>query len=265
MVYVFDKTTGVAQGSFDGGNHGLDVSYDAAGNIYTADSYDELTRIFSPPGANNFTSQSWFSLDLTGPAQTLTINVTPPGTGTTTGAGLYFAGQSATVTALEAEGYKFQKWTDESGATTLSTSESYTFEMPSSDLTINAVFVTSTQRRLSLVSVPAEGAATLTGGGMYEPGTSVPVATTPNTLWTFLKWTSDEAGNNVVSTNASFNYTIPGNTTTLYAQYRADEIRRSPQRCPGGGRNSTRPTAAVRSRTSLRSRLGPTRPPATSY
>ena len=121
------------------------------------------------------------------------------------------------MTAAETAGYKFEKWTDQGGAT-LSTSESYTFTMPFADTTINAVFVTSTQRRLNVVAVPSDAVQTLTGGGMYQPGTGVPVSVTPKALWSFSKWTTDQAGNNVVSTNASFTYTMPTAPTTLYAQ-----------------------------------------------
>ncbi len=73
---------------------------------------------------------------------------------------------------------------------------------------------------LNLWSNPS-GAGILGGAGGYLPGTPVAVSATPTTGYTFSKWTSDQAGNNLVSSNASFTYTTPtpGADVTLYAQF----------------------------------------------
>ncbi len=228
-VYLFDMTSGAYLDQFAVGTETSktprDIAYDAAGNLVTVDNYTERMRVWSPgDGANSFTSQSWFTFDIVGTSQTVTIVVDPTGAGTTTGAGTYTSGQSVTVTATYNEGYRFVKWTDESG-TQLSTSTSYTFVMPQSDLNLHAVFTATSQRELHLVSVPPEGAATLTGEGWYNPGTGVSVSATPAEHYHFVKWTSDAAGNNLVNSNASFTYTMPGSTTTLYAQFALDSTR----------------------------------------
>ena len=219
IVQFFSMADGHFVGQFDAGSRMRAIAFDAAANLVTVDNTLEWLRVWSPAGgANSFTTESWFTLDVAGAAYPVTINVSPAGSGTVTGAGDYFAEQPVTVTALENVGCKFQKWTDVSG-NQLSTSESYTLAMPSGALTINAVFVASTQRRLSLAAVPSEAAQSLTGGGMYEPGSHPSVSATAANLWEFSKWTSDPAGNNVVSTSASFSYTMPGAPTTLYAQF----------------------------------------------
>jgi len=64
MVYVFNKETGALISSFDSGTRGEDLAFDAAGNIYVADAYDEYTRIWSPGGANSFTTTSYFTFDV---------------------------------------------------------------------------------------------------------------------------------------------------------------------------------------------------------
>ena len=71
---------------------------------------------------------------------------------------------------------------------------------------------------LSLVSNPG-GAGTLTGAGAYQAETVVAVSATANVGYTFSKWTSDQAGNNLVSSSASFNYTMPAADKVLYAQF----------------------------------------------
>ena len=224
VVFIYSMADGSYIGEFDAGSRLRAIAFDAAGNLVTVDNIDEWLCVWSPgDGANSFTTESYFTFDVAGTPQTVTVNATPPAGGTATGGGTFFPEQSVTVTASENVGYKLQKWTDGSG-TQMSTSEVYTFPMPYNDLTLNAVFVTSTQRRLTLASVPSEAAQTLTGGGMYEPGTGVPIATTPKPLWTFSKWTTDLAGTTAATTvpaqpNASCTYTTPAGATTLYAQY----------------------------------------------
>ncbi len=216
-VYTYNKDTGTYLGYFDSGSYADDVSYDAAGNVYVGDEVTELTTIWSPAGANDFTTDAYFNLYVPGTPHTLTLNASPEGWGTTAGGGTHYAEETITAEALEVVGYKLEKWTDVGGAT-VSTDNPYIFEMPDNDLTLTAVFVPTTERRLTLVSVPDGAAATLTGGGMHEPGSSVAVSTTPNSPWAFVAWTSDPEGYNVVSTNPSFNYTMPSGPVTLYAQ-----------------------------------------------
>ncbi len=88
---------------------------------------------------------------------------------------------------------------------------------------------------LSLVSVPA-GAGTLTGAGAYPQGTVVPVSATAKPGYTFTKWTSDQAGTQLVSSSASFNYTMPAADKTLYAQFTANNYTLTTiARPPAGG------------------------------
>ena len=237
-IKIFDYNTKTVLATFCSAStsaYNYQVEFDAVGNLCVVDNYAQRLFIFSPPDrANSHATASYFTFDGFGTERNLTINVTPAGSGTVTGAGVVYTGQHKTVTALEVPGYKFQQWTDAQG-NQLSTSESYTFNMPDSDLTINAVFQPSTQRRLSLAGNPTEAIAALTGAGMYEPGSSVPVAATAKALWTFSKWTTDPEGNNVVSTDASFNYTMPSSPTTLYAQYEVQKFNINVLAAPSAG------------------------------
>ncbi|HPX07699.1 MAG TPA: choice-of-anchor J domain-containing protein [Tenuifilaceae bacterium] len=73
---------------------------------------------------------------------------------------------------------------------------------------------------LTLVANPTEG-GTVTGGGEYFDGVSVPVSAVPNTDFLFVNWT-DEDGD-VVSGNANFNYIMPAEDVTLTANFLAIE------------------------------------------
>jgi len=69
---------------------------------------------------------------------------------------------------------------------------------------------------LTLVADPAAG-GTVIGDGEYEEGDEVTVTATANTGYEFVNWT--DASQAVVSTNASFVYTMPAADVTLTANF----------------------------------------------
>ena len=75
---------------------------------------------------------------------------------------------------------------------------------------------------LELLSNPDDIGATLTGAGNYEAGTEVTVKATANEAegWSFLNWT--DANDDVVSELASFDYTMPEEDVTLFANFKED-------------------------------------------
>lgn len=80
-------------------------------------------------------------------------------------------------------------------------------------------FTTGISYSVSLSSNPLVGGST-SGGGIYPSGTVITVLATPNAGYLFTNWT--ESGN-IVSTNASYQFTVNGNRTLvanfLPAQY----------------------------------------------
>jgi len=130
----------------------------------------------------------------------------PTAGGTTTGGGTYNSGQSVTVTAAANSGYSFVNWTE--GGTQVSTSASYTFTI-SANKTLVANF--AQQFSVTTSSSPTAGGTT-TGGGSYNPGLSVTVTATANSGYSFVNWTE---GSTVVSTNASYTFTISNNRTLV--------------------------------------------------
>ncbi len=71
---------------------------------------------------------------------------------------------------------------------------------------------------LSLKPNPA-GTGSCTGNGYYTPGATAHIVATPAAYYEFSKWTTDIEGNNVISTSAEYDYTMPASDATLYAQF----------------------------------------------
>jgi hypothetical protein len=148
-----------------------------------------------------------FSLHTTaGPSYSITTSAAPAGTGTTSGDGSYPAGSTTTVVATPNAGYGFVNWT-ENGAQ-VSTNASYTFTVNANR---NLVAHFTTAYTITTSAQPALGGTT-TGGGLYNAGTSVTVAATPNGTWQFVNWTE---GGTQVSTTASYTFVASANRTLV--------------------------------------------------
>ena len=146
-----------------------------------------------------------------------TINIisNPTAGGTTTGSGTYSSGSSRTVTATPNTGYTFTNWTESGNV--VSTSASYTFNV-TANRTLFANF-TANNYTITTSSNPTAGGST-SGGGTYQSGTSKTITATPNSGYMFTNWT--ESGN-VVSTNASYTFTVTSNRT-LVANFNNGQI-----------------------------------------
>ncbi len=68
-------------------------------------------------------------------------------------------------------------------------------------------FTTVVPNTITLSSNPAAGGTT-SGGGTFNPGTSITVTATPNIGFTFVNW---KEGANIVSTNANYQFTVNAN------------------------------------------------------
>ena len=134
---------------------------------------------------------------------TITVSANPTNGGTATGGGSYNQGASCTVRATAANGYTFTNWTE--GGNVVSTNASYTF-------TVNAnrnLVANFTQQSYTInVSANPTNGGSVTGGGSYNAGASCTVTATAANGYTFSNWTE---GGNVVSTNASYTFTVNGN------------------------------------------------------
>ncbi len=143
--------------------------------------------------------------------QNYTINVSANPTigGTVTGGGTYAAGASCTVTATANNGYTFINWTE--GSNVVSTNASYSFTV-TGNRTLVANFQAQPQNYTINVSANPTNGGSVTGGGTYQQGASCTVVANANTGFTFTNWTEN---GNVVSTSASYQFTVTGNRTLV--------------------------------------------------
>lgn len=147
-----------------------------------------------------------------------------PGAGTTSGTGNYPEGSDATL-QFTPQGYTiFLGWkigTDP----TLIAQNPYTIAVDS-DLDIKAVIriPTDLHNAQALFTTNSNTtSAALSGGGQYEPGSMVTFNAPTVGNNNFAGWYSDQAGQNRVSSNASYEFEMPNNDYTLYAKYEADD------------------------------------------
>ena len=149
-----------------------------------------------------------------GTTYNISVSANPTNGGTVTGGGTYNQGQSCTVTATANSGFTFTNWTE--NGSVVSTNASYTFTV-TSNRTLVANFQTQTQSYTITVSANPSNGGSVTGGGSYSQGQSCTVTATAKSGYTFTNWTEN---GNVVSTNASYTFTVTNNRN-LVANFQA--------------------------------------------
>jgi hypothetical protein len=143
----------------------------------------------------------------------VTVTANPVIGGTTTGAGTFAQGATATVTGVPNTGYTFTNWTE--NAVVVSTSSSYQFTIAGNKaLVANFTAIPIGKFALNLTSLPVAGGTT-SGSGSFNIGSFVTATAAPNTGYSFVNWTE---GANIVSTSTSYSFTLTGNRT-LVANY----------------------------------------------
>lgn len=135
------------------------------------------------------------------------VTVSKSGEGTVSGAGTYHWGNSYTIKATPATGYKFVKWSDGN------TNASRTFTVNSSLITAyetsksyQAIFEKNTYT-ISTAITPS-GSGTVSGGGSYSYGSSAKLTATPATGYKFVKWNDGNTSNpRTVTVSGAATYT----------------------------------------------------------
>ena len=140
---------------------------------------------------------------------TITATANPTNGGTVTGGGTYAQGSTCTLHATANSGYSFVKWTK--NGTQVSTNPNYSFTV-----TGNASYVAHFQQSTSNYTITAtaspSNAGTITGAGSYASGSTCTLCATPNSGYTFVNWLQNGT---VVSTNATYSFTVTGNRTLI--------------------------------------------------
>jgi len=156
----------------------------------------------------------------------LTLTATPDGVATVTGSGKYKEGAKVSVkTSATKTEYKFRRW--ERNGQSVSTSANFTYTMPAEAVTLTAVYeydfnpsnpsepTGEYSYHLYLQTNMADGCTfNRTSGSMAVGGKTVTVKATPATGFKFLGWYEEET---LLSSNASFSYTMPEHDATLMA------------------------------------------------
>lgn len=132
----------------------------------------------------------------------ISVTADPAAGGSVSGGGAYLYGENCTVIAMPNNGYTFTNWTK--NGTVVSTSSDYTFTV-TQDADLVAHF--SLDHYNITVSVDPEAAGTATGGGSFTYGQTCTLTATANTGYSFVNWTKNGS---VVSTNASYSFTVTG-------------------------------------------------------
>ena len=137
------------------------------------------------------------------------VNVNPVNTGSVNISDTNIQeGQALNLVATAAEGYHFESWST-SATDTLPTLTLVVNE----DMTIIANFAVnpSTTYQVSVVINPTNS-GTVTGNGSYVEGSEATVRATANTGYRFVCW---KEGDNVVSTDADYTFTVNGDRTLV--------------------------------------------------
>ena len=193
-------------------NQGASCTVTASANTgYTFTNWTENGNVVST-NANytfNVTSNRNLVANFTAQPQQFTINVSanPTNGGSVGGGGTFNQGTSCTVTASANTGYTFTNWTENGNV--VSTSARYTFTV-NANRTLVANFTVRTYN-VSVSANPTNG-GTVAGGGTFNHGQSCTVTATANIGYTFTNWTEN---GNVVSTNASYSFSVTGNRTLV--------------------------------------------------
>lgn len=138
---------------------------------------------------------------------TIAASCNPSGGGSITGTGSYSNGQTANLQATVNAGYTFVNWTE--GSTIVSTNASYSFTV-SSNRTLVANF-SQINYSIAATSNPV-GGGSISGAGSYTYNQTAPLQATANSGYTFVNWTE---GSTIVSTSASYSFTVTGNRTLV--------------------------------------------------
>ena len=210
QTYTITATANPSNGGTVSGagtfNHGASCTLAATASTgYTFANWTENGSVVSTNASYTFTVTGARTLvaNFTLNTYTITATANPTAGGTVTGANTYNHGASCTLAATASTGYTFVNWTE--NGSVVSTSPSYTFTV-TGDRTLVANFTLNTYTIATTANPSAGG--TVSGADTYNYGESCTVTATANTGYTFSNWTEN---GNIVSTNASYTFTVEGN------------------------------------------------------
>ena len=185
------------------------VNWTVSGNVVST----QKDFTYTMPG-NSITLSANFEL-IPPTKYSLTLNASPSGAGQVQGAGSYAKDEVVALIATAAQGYEFVNWTQNSNQ--VSSEASFNYTMPEGDVNLTANFevIPPTLYTLSIDINPVN-AGQVSGAGEYEQGVEVELKATANQGFKFVNWS---AGGNVVSSNATYIYTMQGANIAFTANF----------------------------------------------
>jgi uncharacterized repeat protein (TIGR02543 family) len=160
---------------------------------------------------------------LPGTAYSLTMAVSPAGTGNATdvtNAPPYAAGVQVSIQAVPASGYRFVNWTAPAGSFTNASSATTTFTMPGQDVTVTANFEVGGAYTLTMAASPIMGgtAYDVTGASPYNEGEVVSIQATAASGYQFAGWAAP-AGSLANAYASATTFTMPAQNVVVTATF----------------------------------------------
>lgn len=157
----------------------------------------------------------WTGDDEQGERISWMIRATAGSGGTVQGAGRYYTGANAALTARAMEGYTFEGWFED--GVKVWDHEKYSFRVLK-ERKLEARF----QKRQYTITAGAGTGGSVKGGGVYFHGATAVLTAMPSSGYRFVRWLE---GNNPISTNAQFSFAV-NRERTLKAEFApAEEIK----------------------------------------
>ena len=142
----------------------------------------------------------------------VTLSSAPIEGGVVEGAGIYECSSNVTITANTKEGYIFVGWYE--GKNFISNKSSYTFKMPTNDVSYTAKF-TANEYNITVTSED-ELKGTVTGGGTYEYNSNVTIIATAKIGYKFIGWYE---GEDFISNKSSYTFKMPAENIIYTAKF----------------------------------------------
>lgn len=156
----------------------------------------------------------------------LILKVHPVDGGSVYGSGRYVPETSVGLRVSSANGYIFERWTDEEG-NTVSSAASFNFIKGDTDETLTAHFrfdpnAPSEPQEPSLIqyfnlTLAAEKGGSVSGGGKYIAGSKISISSSLDSGYKFVCWTN--IAGDTVSSSRTFQYTTTAANETLTAHF----------------------------------------------
>jgi hypothetical protein len=146
---------------------------------------------------------------------TVAVAASPAQAGSVSGGGSFVTGSFVTVATTANSGYTFTNWTE--NGTVQSVTASYTFTLATNRNLVANFTTNPTTNTVAVAANPAQ-AGNVSGGGSFVKGSSVTVAATANSGYTFTNWTENGT---VQSATASYTFPLATNRN-LVANFTTD-------------------------------------------